>query len=128
MVHILGFPCKDNFLSLLIWIRIKAHFSLKSPFIYSFCLSHQQSYGCHELQKIGKCHQQKVWHLKISHQVNHLCKSRIIVNLVLNLEKLLHLPESKKMFSRLELLFLSYFPKNQLKVLINFLIFHFEIA
>ena len=50
------------------------------------------------------------------------------MDLVLNLEELLHLPQYKKMFARLELLFVSYFSKNQLKVSISFLIFPFEIA
>ena len=56
------------------------------------------------------------------------CKSKIIMNLILNLEKLLHLAQSKKMFAHLGLLFVSCFPKNQLKVSVNFLIFHSEIV
>ena len=61
-------------------------------------------------------------------QVNHLGKSRIIMELTLNLEEPLHLPQSKKMFACLELLFVSYISKNQLKVSINLLIFHLEIV
>ena len=36
--------------------------------------------------------------MKISHQVNHLFKSKTTMELVLNLEELLHLPWSKKIF------------------------------
>ena len=38
----------------------------------------------------------------------------------MSLEEPLHLPQSKKMFLLLGLPFVSYFSKNQLKVLINF--------
>ena len=94
--HIFWFPWKEDFLSLPIWIRMKTHFSLKvlSFTVLSLYSNHWLSYGCHELEKIGKCHQPKVWHLKISHEVNHLSESRIIMDLVLNLEELSHLPQS----------------------------------
>ena len=42
----------------------------------------------YELYKIEMCHKQKVQHLNIVHQLNNLCKSRITMDLVLNLEEL----------------------------------------
>ena len=83
--------------------------------LLSIYASHWQNYGLHELQRIGKCHQQKTGSLKTSHRVNHLWKSRIIMDLVLNIEELLHLAQSMKMFTRLELLFVSYFSKKSVK-------------
>ena len=69
--------------------------------------------------------------LILEDKANHLCKSRIVMDLdwtLMNLDELPNLPQSKKLFTRLQLIFVSYFAKSQLKVSINFLILHFEIA
>ena len=60
------------------------------------------------------------------YQVNQLCKSTVTMDVVLNLKELLYLPHSKKMFTRLELLFVSYFSRNQWKAITSPPIFHFE--
>ena len=49
------------------------------------------------------------------------------MDLVLKFEELLSLPQSKKIFGPLELHFVSYYSSNQLKVLIRFPIFHYEV-
>ena len=118
-----GFPCKENFLSLPIWIRIKAHF--KRPFTLFKSLTELWMPRTIANREVSLA---KVWFLRISHLVSDLRRTRVIMDLVLNLEELLHLAHSKKMFACSELHFVSYFSKNQLKVSISFLIFHLEIV
>ena len=49
------------------------------------------------------------------------------MDLVLNLEELLYLRQSMKMVARIELLYVSYFSRNHLKVLISFPISFFRL-
>ena len=117
--RILWFSCQGNFLSLLIWITIKTHLLLKSPFIYSFFTS--LFIWLAELWKLWATENRevssaKILTLKKRYQVNQLCKSRITMEVVLNLKELLYSPHSKKMFARLELLFVSYFSRNSGKL------------
>ena len=107
MSHILGFPCKDNFLSLLIRIRIKALFHWKA---HSFIVFKSLFKSLAELRMSWTTENREV---SSATSLAFQDKSRIIMDIVLNLEELLYLLQSKKMFVRLELLFVSYFSKNQ---------------
>ena len=97
---------KNNFICLVIGIRIKLHFPLKSPFTIFFKVNLilLQIYLYHELFRKGKYHQQKFYIMMLFHQEDHLWKSKTKEVVILTFALLQILFFSNQTFDHLILL------------------------